>query len=77
MVDSRAVVGLGERNLHLAPGAEIMYANEATTAEFRESEVLWWALLDDYFTDFREKKSPEGCMGIGSSTNIPTSLLAP
>ena len=39
VVDSRAVVGLGERNLHLAPGAVIMYANGATTADFRESEV--------------------------------------
>ena len=68
MVDSRAVVGLGERNLHLAPGAVIMYANGATTEDFRESEVLWWVLLDDYFADFREKKSPEGCMGSGSST---------
>ena len=55
MVDSRAVVGLGERNLHLAPGAVIMYANGATTEDFRESEVLWWVLLDDYFADFREK----------------------
>ena len=68
MVDSRAVVGLGERTLHLAPGAVIMYANGATTEDFRESEVLWWVLLDDYFADFREKKSPEGCMGSGSST---------
>ena len=56
MVDSRAVVGLGERNLHLAPGAVIIYANGATTADFRESEVLWWVLFDDYFADFREKK---------------------
>ena len=55
MVDSRAVVGLGERTLHLAPGAVIMYANGATTEDFRESEVLWWVLLDDYFADFREK----------------------
>ena len=55
VVDSRAVVGLGERNLHLAPGAVIMYANGATTEDFRESEVLWWVLLDDYFADFREK----------------------
>ena len=68
VVDSRAVVGLGERTLHLAPGAVIMYANGATTEDFRESEVLWWVLLDDYFADFREKKSPEGCMGSGSST---------
>ena len=30
--------------------------------------MLWWGLLDDYFADFREKKSPEGCMGSGSST---------
>merc|ERR1711860_440616 len=60
---SRAVVGLGERTLHLAPGAVIMYANGATTEDFRESEVLWWVLLDDYFADFREKKSAEGCMG--------------
>ena len=50
------VVGLGERTLHLAPGAVIMYANGATTENFRESEVLWWVLLDDYFADFREKK---------------------
>ena len=68
MVDSRAVVGLGKRTLHLAPGAVIMYANGATTADFRESEVLWWVLLDNYFADFREKKSPKGCMGSGSST---------
>ena len=56
MVDSRVVVGLGERNLHLALGAVIMYANGATTKDFRESEVLWWVLLDDYFADFQEKK---------------------
>ena len=67
-MESRAVVGLGERNLDLAPGAVIMYANGATTADFRESEVLWWVLLDDYFADIREKKSPEGCIGSGSST---------
>ena len=46
-MDSRAVVGLGERTLHLAPGAVIMYANGATTEDFRKSEVLWWVLLDD------------------------------
>ena len=56
MVDSREVVGLGERNLHLGPGAVIMCANGATTEDFRESEVLWWVLLDNYFADFREKK---------------------
>ena len=45
VLNSRAVVGLGERNLHLAPWAVILYANGATTEAFRESEVLWWILL--------------------------------
>ena len=56
MVDSRVVVGPGERSLHLAPGAVIMYANGATTEDFREFEVLWWVLMDDYFAIFERKK---------------------
>ena len=52
VVDSRAVVGLGERNLLLSPGAVIMYANGATMEAFREFEVLWWVLLDDYLSFF-------------------------
>ena len=38
VLDSRAVVGLGERNLLLAPRAVIMYANRATMEAFREFE---------------------------------------
>ena len=45
-----------------------MYAYGATTEAFRESEVLWWVLLDDYLADFWKKNSPEGCMGSGLST---------
>ena len=52
---SRAVLGLVEHNLLLAPGAVIMYANEATMEAFRESEVLWWVLLDNYLACFRKK----------------------
>ena len=37
-----AVVGLGESNFLLAPGAVIMSANGATMEAFRESEVLWF-----------------------------------
>ena len=55
MLDSRVVVGVGDRNLLLAPGAVIMYAYGATTEAFRESEVLWWVLLDDYLAGFRKK----------------------
>ena len=66
VLDPRAVVGIGERNLLLAPGAVIMYANGATTEAFIESEVIWWVLLDDYLADFRKINSPEGCVGSGS-----------
>ena len=68
VLDSRAVVGLGERNILLSPGSVIMYANGATMEAFREFKVLWWVLLDDYFAYFREKNSPEGYRGSGSST---------
>ena len=69
MLASRAVVGLGELTLLLAHGAVIMYANGTTMEAFRESEVLWWVLLDDYLAGFREKKIlPEGCRWSGSST---------
>ena len=51
-VDSRAVVGLVERNLLLPLRAVIMYANGATMKVFRESEGLWWVLLDDYLVGF-------------------------
>jgi len=67
VLDSIAVAGLGERTLLLAPGAVIMY-NGATTEAFRESEVLWWVLFDDYPAGFRNKNSPECCRGSGSST---------
>ena len=70
MLDFRVVVGLGERNLLLAPDAVIMYANGATTEAFRESEVFWWVLLDDYLAGFREKKSPEGCRGLPEGLNV-------
>ena len=45
MLDSRAVVGLGERNILLSPGAVIMYADGATMEAFREFEVLWWMII--------------------------------
>ena len=32
-----------------------MYANGATMEAFREFEVLWWVLLDDYLAGFRKK----------------------
>merc|ERR1711946_80575 len=34
-----------------------MYANGATTEDFRESKVLSWVLLNDNFADFRGKKN--------------------
>ena len=37
LLDSRAVLGLVERNLLMAPWVVIMYANEATMEAFRES----------------------------------------
>ena len=77
MLDSRAVVGLGERTLLLSPGAVIMYANGATMEAFREFEVLWWVLLDDYLAGFEKKRSPEGCRGSGSPTGSKQHFLLP
>jgi len=56
VLDSRSVVGLDERNLLLFPRAVIMFANGATMEAFREFEVVWWVLLNNYLAGFRRKK---------------------
>ena len=71
VLDSRAIVGLGERNLLLATGVLIMSANGATMEAFRESVVLWLVL----FMFLSTAKKSEGYMGEQIINGIPTTLL--
>ena len=69
VLDSRAVVGLGERNLLLAPRALMMSANGATMEAFMELEVL--GSVDDLLAGF--KKKSRGLHG----EHIISTLLTP